>query len=60
MIKILSKILKITDSDWQMGHSKIYLRRDLATKLDRIVLLRVYCAVQSKNFQIAAAMEELL
>jgi len=43
-----------------MGHSKIYLRRDLTTKLDRIVLLRVYCAVQSNNFQIAAAMEELL
>ena len=47
LIKVLSKRLKITDSDWQMGHSKIFLRRDLAAKLDRMALLRVHCAART-------------
>src|SRR3569623_1989757 len=34
LVKVLSKRLHVTDADWQIGHSKIFLRRELAEKLD--------------------------
>ncbi|EED91560.1 predicted protein, partial [Thalassiosira pseudonana CCMP1335] len=34
LVKVLSKRLNLTDAEWQIGHSKIFLKRDLASKLE--------------------------
>jgi hypothetical protein len=47
MVKVLSKRLRVTDVDWQIGHSKIFLRRELALKLERLAKLRVYAAART-------------
>lgn len=47
LVSVLSKRLFITDVDWQIGHSKIFLRRKLADKLERLALLRVHCAART-------------
>ena len=47
MVKVLSKRLTVTDADWQIGHSKIFLRRELADKLERLVSVRVRSASRS-------------
>ncbi len=47
MVKVLSKRLRVTDVDWQIGHSKIFLRRELALKLERLAKLRVYAAARA-------------
>jgi myosin heavy subunit/signal-transduction protein with cAMP-binding, CBS, and nucleotidyltransferase domain len=44
LVRVLSKRLNVTDADWQIGHSKIFLRRELATKLERLARLRVHTA----------------
>ena len=44
LVQVLSKRLNVTDADWQIGHSKIFLRRELATKLERLAKLRVQSA----------------
>jgi myosin heavy subunit len=44
LVKVLSKRLNVTDADWQIGHSKIFLRRELSDKLERFTKLRVYSA----------------
>ncbi len=44
LVQVLSKRLNVTDADWQIGHSKIFLRRELATKLERLAKLRVLAA----------------
>ena len=44
LVKALSKRFNVTDADWQIGHSKIFLRRELATKLERLAKLRVQSA----------------
>jgi myosin heavy subunit len=44
LVKVLSKRLNVTDADWQIGHSKIFLRRELSDKLERLTKLRVYSA----------------
>ena len=46
-VSILSKRLKVTDADWQIGHSKIFLRQELASKLDKLVSLRVRSAART-------------
>ncbi len=46
LVTVLSKRLKVTDADWQIGHSKIFLRQELASKLDKLVSLRVHCAAR--------------
>jgi myosin heavy subunit len=47
LVKVLSKRLSVTDADWQMGHSKIFLRRELSEKLERLAKLRVYAAARA-------------
>lgn len=44
LVKVLSKRLNVTDADWQIGHSKIFLRRELSEKLERLTRLRVHAA----------------
>lgn len=44
LVKVLSKRLNVTDADWQIGHSKIFLRRELSDKLERLAKLRVHAA----------------
>lgn len=44
LVKVLSKSLCVTDADWQIGHSKIFVRRVLADKLERLAKLRVHAA----------------
>jgi myosin heavy subunit len=47
LVKILSKRLHVTNADWQIGHSKIFLRRELAEKLERLARLRVHVAART-------------
>jgi myosin heavy subunit len=47
LVKVLSKRLSVTSVDWQIGHSKIFLRRELATKLDALMSLRVRSAART-------------
>ena len=42
LVKVLSEILCVTDADWQIGHSKIFVKRGLADKLERLAKLRVH------------------
>jgi myosin heavy subunit len=44
LVRILSKRLNVTDADWQIGHSKIFLRRELSDKLERLTRVRVHAA----------------
>ena len=46
LVKVLSKRWNLTDEEWQIGHSKIFLKRDLASKLETLVSLRVRSAAQ--------------
>lgn len=46
LVRVLSKRLNVTDADWQIGHSKIFLRQELASKLDKLVSLRVHSAAR--------------
>jgi myosin heavy subunit len=47
LVQVLSKRLCVDESDWQIGHSKIFLRRELADKLERFAKLRVYSAART-------------
>lgn len=47
LVKVLSERLSVTEADWQIGHSKIFLRRDLSDKLERLASLRVHAAVRT-------------
>jgi myosin heavy subunit len=47
LVSVLSKRLNVTDEDWQIGHSKIFLRRELSDKLERLAKLRVHRAART-------------
>ncbi|KAG7356863.1 cystathionine beta synthase domain containing protein [Nitzschia inconspicua] len=47
LVSVLSKRLYVTDQDWQIGHSKIFLRRELSEKLERLARLRVHRAART-------------
>ena len=47
LVKCLSNRLNVTDADWQIGHSKIFLRRELSDKLERLAKLRVHRAART-------------
>ena len=47
LVRVLSKRLRVTDADWQIGHSKIFMRRELSEKLERLAKLRVHAAARS-------------
>jgi Myosin head (motor domain) len=47
LVTILSTRLNVTDADWQIGHTKIFLRRELSDKLERLARLRVHRAVRT-------------
>lgn len=47
LVKVLSKRLSVTQEDWQIGHSKIFLRRELAAKLERLAALKVHAAART-------------
>ena len=47
LVKCLSTRLNVTDADWQIGHSKIFLRRELSDKLERLAKLRVHRAART-------------
>ena len=47
LVQVLSKRLDITDADWQIGHTKIFLRRELSEKLERLAKLRVHAAART-------------
>lgn len=47
LVSVLSKRLNVTDADWQIGHSKIFLRRELSDKLERLAKLRVHAAART-------------
>jgi myosin heavy subunit len=40
LVKVLSKRLSLTEAEWQIGHSKIFLRTELASKLEVLAKLR--------------------
>jgi len=44
LVKTLSNRLTLTDGDWQIGHSKIFLRHELAIKLETFEMLKVRMA----------------
>ena len=44
LVRVLSNRLHVTDADWQIGHSKIFLRRELSDKLEKLARLRVHAA----------------
>mmetsp|Transcript_31170 Transcript_31170/g.59243 ORF Transcript_31170/g.59243 Transcript_31170/m.59243 type:complete len:905 (+) Transcript_31170:1127-3841(+) len=46
LVKVLSKRLSLTDAEWQIGHTKIFLKRDLASKLETLAHLRVRAAAR--------------
>jgi len=46
LVEALSRRLNVTDADWQIGHSKIFLRQELAEKLERLAKLRVVAAAR--------------
>lgn len=46
LVQALSKWLNVSDADWQVGHTKIFLRRELSEKLERLAKLRVLCAAR--------------
>ena len=56
LVATLSKRLNLNESDWQIGHSKIFLRHELATKLEILEMLKVRMAgrVLSKFGRIVA------
>ena len=47
LVKTLSQRLGVSDADWQLGHSKIFLRRELSEKLERLAKLRVHRAART-------------
>jgi myosin heavy subunit len=47
LVKVLSKRLHVDEADWQIGHSKIFLRRELSDKLERFAKLRVHAAART-------------
>ncbi|KAL3924100.1 MAG: hypothetical protein SGILL_001255, partial [Bacillariaceae sp.] len=47
LVSVLSKRLNVTEADWQIGHSKIFLRRELSDKLERLAKLRVHRAART-------------
>ena len=47
LVQVISKRLDITDADWQIGHTKIFLRQELATKLETLAMLRVHVAART-------------
>lgn len=47
LVHVLSRRLNVTNADWQIGHSKIFLRRELSDKLERLAKLRVYMAART-------------
>jgi myosin heavy subunit len=47
LVRILSERLGVSDVDWQVGHSKIFLRRELSEKLERLARLRVQSAART-------------
>jgi myosin heavy subunit len=47
LVRVLSQRLNVTDVDWQIGHSKIFLRRELSEKLERLAKLRVHAAART-------------
>lgn len=46
LVTALSKRLNVSDADWQVGHSKIFLRRGLSEKLERMAKVRIHCAAR--------------
>lgn len=46
LVTVLSKRLNVTDTDWQIGHTKIFLRRELSDKLERLARLCVHRAAR--------------
>ena len=46
LVKVLSNRLQLTDAEWQIGHTKIFLKRDLAKKLELLARLRVCAAAR--------------
>jgi myosin heavy subunit len=47
LVTALSARLGVSDADWQVGHSKIFLRRQLSDKLERMAKLRIHCAART-------------
>jgi myosin heavy subunit len=47
MVKVLSTRLNVTDADWQVGHSKVFLRRELADKLEILAKLKIQQAART-------------
>jgi myosin heavy subunit len=47
LVKVLSKRLNLTDAEWQIGHTKIFLKRELASKLEFLAHLRVHIAART-------------
>ncbi|KAL3823425.1 hypothetical protein ACHAXA_004300 [Cyclostephanos tholiformis] len=40
LVKVLSQRLSLTEAEWQIGHTKIFLRTELASKLEVLAKLR--------------------
>lgn len=46
LVNVLSKRLSLTDAEWQIGHTKIFLKTELASKLDLMSKLRSQAAAR--------------
>ena len=47
LVKVLSARLGASDADWQIGHSKIFLRMEISDKLEKLAKLRVHAAART-------------
>jgi myosin-5 len=46
LVEVLSKRLSLSEAEWQIGHSKIFLRSELASKLEVLAKLRRLAAAR--------------
>ena len=47
LVNVLSERLSLSETEWQIGHSKIFLRSELANKLEVLVKLRRLAAARA-------------
>eukprot|EP00977_Amphora_coffeiformis_P007254 scaffold1573_cov173-Amphora_coffeaeformis.AAC.11 len=58
LVRVLSKRLHVTDADWQIGHSKIFLRRELSDKLEKLARASLKEAIERKEPLTRATIDE--
>ncbi|CAM9852718.1 unnamed protein product, partial [Ectocarpus fasciculatus] len=50
LVKVLSKSLSVSNESWQVGATKIFLKRRMSDKLERLLLLRITSSARKIQF----------